>query len=70
MRQGQTMGVAESYMSLGRIVGPLWGGAVFDLNYFMPFISGALVFLVASLAVIVIRGKLQPGKSKEAKATG
>ncbi len=47
--QGQAMGVAESFMSLGRIAGPLWGGMLFDVNLFLPFISGILVFSTAFL---------------------
>lgn len=47
--QGQAMGIGESYMSLGRIMGPLWGGMIFDVNINYPFISGALVFFIAFL---------------------
>ncbi len=48
--QGQAMGIAESYMSLGRIVGPLWGGMIFDVNLFLPFLSGAVLFFLAFVA--------------------
>ncbi len=47
--QGQAMGIAESYMSLGRIMGPLWGGAIFDVNLLLPFLSGVLFFSQRSL---------------------
>ncbi len=50
--QGQAMGVAESYMSLGRIAGPLWGGMIFDFNIFYPFISGVLLMFLAFLATL------------------
>jgi len=43
--QGRAMGIAESYMSLGRIVGPLWGGMIFDVNIYLPFISGIIILL-------------------------
>jgi DHA1 family multidrug resistance protein-like MFS transporter len=44
--QGITMGMSNSFMSLGRIVGPLWAGFAFDINIAYPYISGALVMLV------------------------
>lgn len=68
--QGQTMGVAESYMSLGRIAGPLWGGMILDINYFLPFISGSLVFLIAFTAAIASQVKMHVEKEKETKAAG
>ncbi len=58
VRQGQAMGFAESYMSLGRIMGPLWGGVIFDLNLYLPFLSGALVFFITFLAAL---RKTRPG---------
>ncbi len=50
--QGEAMGVVESYMSLGRILGPVWGGFIFDVNLFLPFFSGVLVFTIAFFAAI------------------
>ena len=47
--QGKVMGMAESYMSMGRIIGPLWGGAIFDVNINFPFMSGILITFVAFL---------------------
>jgi DHA1 family multidrug resistance protein-like MFS transporter len=44
--QGIAMGMSNSFMSLGRIAGPLWAGFAFDLNITYPYISGALVMLV------------------------
>ncbi|OEF97136.1 MFS transporter [Desulfuribacillus alkaliarsenatis] len=53
MSKGKAMGIAESYMSLGRIIGPLWAGMLLDFNVFLPFISGALFFLVVFMVVMV-----------------
>ncbi|WP_280771775.1 MFS transporter [Salipaludibacillus daqingensis] len=56
--QGRTMGITESFMSLGRILGPLWAGSLFDVNYSFPFMSGAVFFLVMfGLSMSVKRGK-------------
>ena len=43
--QGTALGLANSFMSLGRIVGPLWAGMMFDIRISFPFLSGAVIFL-------------------------
>lgn len=53
MGQGATMGLSNSFMSLGRAIGPLWAGFIFDVDVDYPYLSGAIVMLasfVASLA--------------------
>jgi DHA1 family multidrug resistance protein-like MFS transporter len=47
--QGIILGVSNSFMSLGRIVGPLWAGCVFDLNFDYPYMSGALILFAGFL---------------------
>jgi len=44
--QGVAMGLNNSFMSLGRVIGPLWAGAALDMNLKFPFITGALAMLV------------------------
>jgi MFS transporter, DHA1 family, multidrug resistance protein len=48
--QGMAMGLNNSYMSLGRIVGPLWAGAALDLNLSFPYITGAVIMLIGFVA--------------------
>lgn len=43
--QGSAMGLAESYMSLGRIIGPLSAGYFIDVNILYPYFSGAFIFM-------------------------
>lgn len=43
--QGTALGLANSFMSLGRIVGPLWAGMMFDIQISLPYLSGAVIFL-------------------------
>lgn len=50
--QGQAMGVAESYMSLGRIAGPLWGGMIFDVHIYYPFLSGIVILFISFLLTL------------------
>jgi len=52
MEQGITMGVSNSFMSLGRIVGPLLGGVLFDLDVRYPYLSGAAIMLVGFLVAL------------------
>jgi len=40
-------------MSLGRIVGPIWAGVVFDINFDYPYLSGAVVMFVGFLISLV-----------------
>ncbi|MEW6406101.1 MAG: MFS transporter [Chloroflexota bacterium] len=50
MGQGAAMGLSNAFMSLGRIVGPLWAGNVLDLNLNYPFVTGAVIMLFAFVA--------------------
>ena len=51
--QGAAMGLSNSFMSLGRIVGPLWAGFVFDVNFDYPYLSGAAILFVGFLISLV-----------------
>jgi DHA1 family multidrug resistance protein-like MFS transporter len=53
VHQGGAMGLNNSFNSLGRVVGPIWAGFAFDLNYDLPYLSGAIIMaagFVVSLA--------------------
>ncbi len=43
--QGIAMGLSNSFVSLGRIVGPILGGVVLDIHLNLPYISGAIIML-------------------------
>jgi multidrug resistance protein len=46
--QGGILGVAQSMGSLARILGPIWGGLVFDhLGYQYPYVTGGLFMTLA-----------------------
>jgi DHA1 family multidrug resistance protein-like MFS transporter len=51
--QGITMGVNNSFLSLGRIVGPLWAGFAFDTSFNMPYITGAVIMVVGFVISLV-----------------
>ncbi len=46
MGQGVAMGLNNSFMSLGRVVGPLLAGILIDINLSLPYIFGSLVTLI------------------------
>jgi len=58
--QGIVMGVVQSASSLGRIVGPLIGGALYTANTSYPYFFGALVCLAGFFLLIRIFEKLPP----------
>jgi DHA1 family multidrug resistance protein-like MFS transporter len=41
--QGASMGLSNSFVSLGRVAGPIIAGIIFDLNPNYPYLSGALI---------------------------
>jgi DHA1 family multidrug resistance protein-like MFS transporter len=51
--QGAAMGLSNSFMSLGRIAGPVWAGYSFDLDYSYPYISGSIILLAGFLLSLV-----------------
>ena len=44
--QGIAMGLSNSFVSLGRIVGPIGGGVALDVNAGLPYLGGAAVMLL------------------------
>jgi DHA1 family multidrug resistance protein-like MFS transporter len=56
--QGTAMGLSNSFVSLGRIVGPLVGGVVFDINLRLPYLSGAAVMGIGFVvSLLALKGK-------------
>ncbi len=58
--QGSTLGLSQSLGSLARIVGPMWGGWVFDaFGIRVPMVAAAVLMLIACLlSVRAFRGVL------------
>ena len=44
--QGTVMGLNSAFTSLGKVIGPLWGGYIYDINIEYPFFSGAATLLL------------------------
>ena len=56
--QGKILGVVNSYYSLGRMVGPITGGIIFDyLGLSWPFLTASLIHFVAlAFSVLLLKG--------------
>lgn len=48
-RQGAVMGLNSAATSLGRVIGPLWGGYLYEVNIEFPYLSGAAALILALL---------------------
>ena len=57
--QGAVMGLNSAFTSLGKVIGPLWGGYIYDINVEYPFFSGAATLLIG-LSVSLIGFRKQP----------
>lgn len=54
--QGTIMGTNQSMGSMGRIVGPLVGGGLYGISYYMPYVTaGVIMFLVILLCLRLMR---------------
>jgi DHA1 family multidrug resistance protein-like MFS transporter len=52
-RQGAVMGLNSAAASVGKVVGPLWAGYLYDVNIEYPYLSGAGAFLLSTLVCII-----------------
>lgn len=51
--QGAVMGLNSAAASLGKVVGPLWAGYLYEVNIEYPYLSGAGAFLLSMLVCII-----------------
>ena len=51
--QGEAMGLNNSFMSLGRIIGPAGAGFLFDINIALPYICGSFTMITGFVAGLV-----------------
>lgn len=62
--QGITLGVNQSFSAFGRVLGPLWGGFVFEyFGYPYPFLTGAaFTFIIFFLSFSYLPNKIKLNK--------
>lgn len=61
--QGAALGLMQSFGSLGRILGPIVGGVLYDLNHVIPFSLGAMLMIII---IIITGGRLSQYKTAQA----
>jgi DHA1 family multidrug resistance protein-like MFS transporter len=52
-RQGTVMGLNSAATSLGRVIGPLWAGYLYEINIEFPYLSGAAALVLGLLVSFV-----------------
>lgn len=55
--QGTAMGLTNSFMSLGRIIGAILAGFIFDINFNYPYISGSMILFIGFMISIIYLSK-------------
>ncbi len=58
--QGTSMGLSNSFVSLGRIAGSLWAGAIFDVGMDFPYWSGIVIVLICFALGVLYLGRVGP----------
>lgn len=54
---GATMGISQGMASLGRVIGPTWGGVLYSVGHRLPFAAtGIILFLM-----VLVGLKIKPG---------
>jgi DHA1 family multidrug resistance protein-like MFS transporter len=51
--QGIAMGLSNSFISLGRIFGPLFGGYIFDINILLPYFGGSTIMCIGFIVSLI-----------------
>ena len=56
---GATMGTSQGIASLGRVIGPTWGGFAYDVWYYLPFLTTAALLSVTIPVGLKLTRRLQ-----------
>jgi DHA1 family multidrug resistance protein-like MFS transporter len=51
--QGTSLGLSNSFVSLGRVAGPIVAGLIFDVNPNFPYLAGAMILCVVFVMSLV-----------------
>ena len=51
--QGASMGLSNSFVSLGRVAGPIVAGIIFDINPNFPYLTGAVILCAVFLMSLI-----------------
>jgi MFS family permease len=68
--QGGIMGIAQSVASLGRILGPMWGGYTFgSVGEQWPFLSGGILMSLAFVLSLKNPADIRTAQATEERPT-
>ena len=65
---GTSLGIMQSFGSLGRIAGPVTGGILYEFDILIPYITGAFILIIVYLIINANQQTLalpQPGDGAE-----
>ncbi|HKI43921.1 MAG TPA: MFS transporter [Balneolales bacterium] len=66
---GRVLGTSQSISGFGRVVGPAWGGALYALAHYLPFVGTAVIISVIIYAGIkLVKDKKETTMEEAAKA--
>ena len=68
--QGVVMGLGNSFINLGRIVGPIWAGFLFDVHSNYPYLSGAAIMFIGFLIGLTWVSQRERKASAEGSQSG
>ena len=51
--QGVAMGLNSAFMSLGRMVGPVWAGFIFDIDISYPYFTGVIIMFIGFVTAMI-----------------
>jgi DHA1 family multidrug resistance protein-like MFS transporter len=68
--KGAVMGLSNSFISLGRILGPIWAGFVFDVHVDYPYLSGSIIMFIGFLmSLFWVKEHKKQFEAEEIRAT-
>ncbi|WP_238457751.1 MFS transporter [Desulforamulus ferrireducens] len=65
--QGASIGLMRSFGSLGRIVGPVAGGVLYDIHMDIPYMTGAVTLLVLAILSLYLLERYEKPLTRHAK---
>jgi DHA1 family multidrug resistance protein-like MFS transporter len=66
--QGSAMGLNNSFMSLGRVVGPTLAGLLFDVEITYPYIMGSILTLIGFVLCLFLLKAVKPAAQEASGA--
>jgi MFS transporter, DHA1 family, multidrug resistance protein len=55
--QGLSIGIMDSFDSLGRVIGPAWGGWIYHFGIGLPYLAAAVILLVTAGVSMIAAGR-------------